>query len=107
MQGRELCPYLRKTAAIFLITAVLFLYVFCYVFQFAVQSAAQLIQRFGFDVFIGAQTAYCLAVDAAFFSELVRGNILQLHCFPQSVKSNHLYNPHLDDFYYGGYNLFQ
>ena len=43
--------------------------------------------------------------DAAFFPELIGGDALFRHGFPQPIEYNHIITSILDTTYYGGYNL--
>ena len=66
---------------------------FCDVLKPARQGHAQFIQRLGFNVFIGPETANCFTVDAALLPQLISGYATTFHCFPQLIKYDHAHPP--------------
>ena len=84
---------------------ILFFHKFGNVLQPAMEEGTKLIEGLGLHIIVGLQTANGLAVDTALLPQMVGGDLLLLHGFPKSVKSNHFAHPHLDTVYYGGYNL--
>jgi len=68
-------------------------YILHNVLDLAIQSRTELVERFGLDVVICAQTADGLAVNAAFFAQLIGCDTFGLQCFPKIVECDHLDAP--------------
>ena len=89
----------------FIMQKELVLNILCNIFQSALQNGAELVQCLGFHIIVCPKPADGLAVDAAFFPELIGGDTLFRHGFPQPIEFNHIITSILDTAYYGGYNL--
>ena len=73
--------------------------------QAAVQSLAQLVERFCFHVVVCPESPDGFAVNPTPFPKLIGSHLLALHGLPKPVEFNHVPIP-LDTLYYGGYNPF-
>ena len=81
------------------------IYILRNILQLAFENGAEFVEGLGLHVIVCTEPSDGFAVDAAFFAELICGNAIFRHGFPELIKYNHITTSILDTNYYGGYNL--